>query len=210
MADSWPGEALAGVLTRLIAPMGRPAASLKDGGSERHKAADLLEEQGLGSSCIDDLSHAAATMLKRSSQHHPTFARFLAACGRVSGQLQHTILACVAPPTVRTKARCMSVHRLCTWADRLRKLSPAGGAKAGSIFARLRACCDALPACKDLIKRFCADAQGVLECQKMLKTTGLSHDTLAQWKPLIAAMPSAPLRLEFAASLEYQLDTAKT
>ena len=210
VAASWSGEAIAEVLKRLIAQMGRPAAYLKDGGSELQKAADLLEEQGLGSACIDDISHVAANMLKRSYQHHPTFECFLAACGRVSGQLKHTILACLAPPTVRTKARFMSVHRLFTWADRLLKLSPAGGAKAGSIFARLRACFDALPACKDLIKRFRADAQGVLECQKMLKTKGLSHDTLAQCKPLISAMPSAPLRLEFAAYLEYQLETAKT
>jgi hypothetical protein len=210
VADAWPGDAIAALLKRLIAQMGRPAAYLKDGGSELHKAADLLEEQGLGSSCIDDISHAAANMLKRSYQHHPTFERFLAACGRVSGQLKHTILACLAPPTVRTKARFMSVHRLFTWADRLLKLSPAGGAKAGSILARLRACFDELPACKDLIKRFRADAQGLLECQKILKTKGLSQDTLAQCKPLISEMPSAPLRLEFAAYLEYQLETAKT
>ena len=104
----------------------------------------------------------------------------------------------------------MPVHRLCTWADRLLTLSPAGGAKAGSIFARLRACFDALPACQDLIKRFRADVQSLLECQKMLKTEGLSHDMLAQCKPLLSEMPSAPLRLEFAASLEYQLDTVKT
>ena len=210
VADAWPGEAIAGVLKRLIAQMGRPAAYLKDGGSELQKAADLLEEQGLGSACIDDISHVAANMLKRSYQHHPTFERFLAACGRVSGQLKQTLLACLAPPTVRTKARFMSVHRLFTWADRLLKLSPAGGTKAGSVFARLRACCDALPACKGLIKRFRADAQGLLECQKILKTKGLSHDTLAQCKPLISEMPSASLRLEFAAYLEYQLDTAKT
>jgi hypothetical protein len=170
----------------------------------------VLEAQGLGRSCIDALSHATANMLKRSYQHHPTFERFLAACGRVSGQLKHTIVACLAPPTVRTKARCMSVHRLCTWADRRLPLSPAGGAKAGALLARLRACFAALPACKDLLKRFRADAQGLRECQKLLKTKGRSHDTLAQCQPLISAMPSAPLRLEFAASLEYQLDTAQT
>jgi hypothetical protein len=68
---------------------------------------------------------------------------------------------------------------------------------------------DELPACKDLIKRFCADAQGLLECQKIVKTKGLCHDTLAQCQPLISAMPSASLRLEFAAYLAYQLETAK-
>jgi hypothetical protein len=210
VAESWTGEAIADVLDRLIAQMGRPAAYLKDGGSELHKAADVLEERGLGSPCIDDISHAAAGMLKRYYQSHPAFERFLSACGSVSGKLKHTLLACLAPPTVRTKARFMHVHRFVTWAQRLLQLSPAGGAKAGSILARLRACFDELPACKDLIKRFGADAQGLLECQKILKTQGLSHATLAQCQPRISAMPSAPLRLEFEAYLEYQLATAKT
>lgn len=210
VADSWTGEALAEMLKRLIAQLGRPAAYLKDGGSELQKAADLLEPQGLASPCIDDISHAAANMLKHYYQHHPAFERFLSACGRVSGQLKQTLLACLAPPTVRTKARFMHVHRLFSWADRLLKLSPAGGAKAGSILARLRACLDELPGCKDLIKRFRADAQGLLECQEILKTKGLSHDTLAQCQPLICEIPSALVRQEFEAYLEYQLATAKT
>jgi hypothetical protein len=210
VAESWTGESIADVLDRLIAQMGRPAAYLKDGGSDLHKAADLLEERGLGSPCIDDISHAAAGMLKHYYHHHPAFERFLSACGSVSGKLKQTLLACLAPPTVRTKARFMNVHRLVTWAQRLLQLSPAGGAKAGSILARLRTCLAELPACKDLIKRFGADAQGLLECQKLLKTKGLSHDTLAQCTPRISAMPSAPLRLEFEAYLEYQLATAQT
>jgi hypothetical protein len=104
----------------------------------------------------------------------------------------------------------MNVHRLFSWADRLLQLSPAGGAKAGSLLARLRACLDELPACKDLIKRFRADAQGLLACQEILKTKGLSHDTLAQCQPLIGEMPSALVRREFEAYLEYELATAKT
>ena len=69
---------------------------------------------------------------------------------------------------------------------------------------------DELPACKDLIKRFRGDAQGLLGCQEIVKTEGLSHDTLAQCQPLIAEMPSARVRQEFEAYLEYQLATAKT
>src|SRR6266850_1753665 len=210
VGESWTGEAIADVLDRLIAQMGRPAAYLKDGGSEVHKAADVLEARGLGSPCIDDISHAAAGMLKHYDQHHPAFERFVSACGRVSGKLKHTVLACLAPPTVRTKARFMHVHRLFTWAARLLHLSPPGGAKTGSLLARLRSCMDELPACKDLIKRFCADAQGLRACQQIVKTKGLCHDTLAQCQPLISEMPSAPLRLEFAAYLAYQLETAKT
>ena len=111
---------------------------------------------------------------------------------------------------MRTNARFMTVHRLFPWAEQLLQLSPAGGAKAGAILARLRACLDALPACKDLLKRFRADANGLLECQKMLKTQGLCQDTLAPCDPLLATMPTAAVRQEFRAYLEVQLDTAKT
>ena len=210
VADSWTGDTIAEMLKRLIAQLGRPAAYLKDGGSDLQKAVDVLAEDGLASTCIDDISHAAAGMLKRSYQHHPAFERFVSACGRVSGKLKQTLLACLAPPTVRTKARFMHVHRLVTWADRLLQLSPPGGAKAGSPLARLRACMDELPACKDLITRFRADAHGLLECQRILKTKGLSHDTLAQCAPLICEMPTATVRQEFSAYLEYELETAKT
>ena len=132
VADAWSGDAIAALLQRRIAPIGRPAAALKDGGSAWHKAADVFEPQGLASPCMDAISHAAAHLLTHASQHHPAFERFLSACGRVSGQLTHTLLASLAPPTVRTTARCMHVHRLCTWAERRLQLSPPGRAKAGS------------------------------------------------------------------------------
>src|SRR6266849_5183691 len=67
-----------------------------------------------------------------------------------------------------------------------------------------------LPACKDLITRFRAEAHGLLECQRILKTKGLSHDTLAQCEPLICEMPTSTVRQECSASLAYQLKTAKT
>jgi hypothetical protein len=210
VAASWTGDTIADLLRRLIAVMGRPAAYLKDGGGDLHRAVALLDEPGLASPCLDDISHAVAGMLKRFYQHHPTFETFVSACGRVSGHLKHTILACLAPPKVRTKARFMNVHRLFTWADRVLKLSPAGSAKTGSTLAKLRACLDQLPACKALIKRFRADALGLLECQKILKIKGLSHDTRAQCAPLIATMPSSALRQEFRAYLDFELETATT
>jgi hypothetical protein len=210
VAASWTGDTLADLLRRLIAVMGRPAAYLKDAGSDLHKAIDVLDAQGLASPAIDDISHAVANMLKRRYHAHPKFATFVSACGRVSGKLKHTLLACLAPPSVHTKARFMNVHRLVTWADRLLTLSPAGGAKAGSTLAKLRACLDALPSCKALIERFREDAIPLLACQKLLKTQGLSHDTLAQCAPLIDTIPSQAVRREFAGYLQYQLETAKT
>lgn len=208
VAVSWNGDTIADFLKRLIAVMGRPAAYLKDGGSDLHRAAAILEAQHLGSPCIDDISHAAASMLKRIYQDHPVFERFLSACGQASGKLKQTLLACLAPPTVRTKARFMNVHRLLTWATRVLHLSPPGGAKSGSMLAKLRAALGDLPECKTLIKRFQGDAGALLACQEILKTKGLSPATLAQCEPLIEAMPTVALRREFTAYLQYELQGA--
>jgi hypothetical protein len=67
-----------------------------------------------------------------------------------------------------------------------------------------------LPACKALIRRFRADAAGLLACPKILKSKGLSYDTRAQCEPLIDTMPSSALRQEFRASLDFELETATT
>jgi hypothetical protein len=74
----------------------------------------------------------------------------------------------------------------------------------------LRACLDQLPACKALIKRFRNDTSGLLACQKILKAKGLSPHTLAQCEPLMEAMPSAAVRQEFRAYLQFELETART
>jgi hypothetical protein len=210
VADSWTGDTIAAFLTRLIARVGRPAASRKDGGGDLRNAVACLEEQGLGSPCIDEMSHAVASMRKRSSQDHPAFATFVSACGRVSRHVTQTILVCVAPPTVRTNARCMHVHRLCTWADQLLRPSPSGGAKTGSTRATLRACLEQLPACTALSTRLCGDAAGLRACQQIVKMQGRSHATLAPCAPLLAPMPSAAVRRECRASLADELDTATT
>ena len=108
VAASWTGETIAAFLRRLIAVTGRPVAYLKDGGSDLQKAVCLLEAEGLASPSIDDISHAVANLLKRRYQDHPMFDAFMSACGRVSGKLKQTILACLTPPKVRTKARFMN------------------------------------------------------------------------------------------------------
>jgi len=209
VSPSWTGDRLADLLEHVIAVVGRPAAYLKDGGSELKKATDVLSERGLGSPVIDDLSHAVANMLKRRYEKHPQFATFLSACGRVSSRLKHTVLACLTPPTVHTKSRFMNVHRLVRWADRMLGLLPAGRAKAGSVLAQLRTCLDELPACRTLICQFRDDAVALLACQQLLKTRGLSHDTLTQCEPLLDTMASVRVRQEFARYLHHQLETAK-
>jgi hypothetical protein len=209
VADSWTGETIASVLEKVIAVTGRPVAYLKDGGCDLQKAIRLLYERGRASPCIDDISHVVANLLKHWYHDHPLFETFLSACGSVSGKLKQTILACLSPPKVHTKARFMNVHRLIIWADRLLKLSPAGGAANRSMLSKLRACFGKLPLCRSFIKRFRDDAVALLKCQKILKTQGLSHATLAQCEPIIQSIPTARVRHGFFTYLNRQLEIAR-
>ena len=210
VADAWTGDTMAACLGRLIARLGRPAASLKDGGGERRHAVACLEAQGLGSPCIAERAHAVAARRKRSSRDHPACATCGSAGGRVLGNVNQTILACLAPPTGRPKARLMPGHRLGPWADRVLPLSPSGGAKTGSPLATWRAGLEQRPACQARITRWRGEASGLLACQQSGKTPGLAHATLAQGEPRRATMPAAAVRREGRASLVSQWETATT
>jgi len=208
VSPSWTGDRLAILRERVIAVGGRPAASRKDGGRALNKATDVLSARGLGSPVLDDISHAVAQMLKRRDEKHPQFATFLSACGRVASRLKPTVWAGLTPPTVHTKARCMHVHRLVRWADRVVGLLPTGRAQAGSVLAQLRPCLDELPACRSLICQFRDDAVALLACQQMLKPHGLSHNTLPQCEPLLDTMASVRVRQAVARSLHHQFEAA--
>ncbi|MBF0186101.1 MAG: hypothetical protein HQM06_17165 [Magnetococcales bacterium] len=210
VANTWTGETIADFLLRVIAVMGSPAAYLKDGGSDLKKAHTLLVEQGQTSVAIDDISHVVATILKRHYQDHPTMTTFLTACGKVSSKFKQTILACLAPPKIQTKARFMNVHRLFAWADRLLKISTSGRALIGSTLFRLQYSLDKIPECKIFIKRFRDDAAALLDCQKILKNNGLSRKTYLQCEPIIESIPSLAVRRDFTDYLHTQLDTATT
>ena len=102
----------------------------------------------------------------------------------------------------------MNVHRLIGWADDLLGLSPAGGARKGSILRKLRDCMDQLPSCRGFIKRFRDDAAPLLECRRIIKTHGLSHSTIALGEPSIQAIGSSPVRLRVAQPKSGDISTA--
>jgi hypothetical protein len=209
VAESWTGDDVAEVLKQLIGTRGRPVALLKDGGCDLAKAASDLSAAGLGTRCLDDLSHVVANLLKHQYVQHPQFATFLSACGQVSKHLKQSALACLAPPKTSTKARFMNLHRLVKWADQLLQHSPPGQARAGSAFAKLRGAMDRLPTCKAFIGLFRRDADTLLHCQAVLKVKGLSHQTREQCQAIVEEMPpSSPVRRGFEAWMDKHLTVA--
>lgn len=211
VAPSWNGENIAVFLNKIIAILGRPAAYLKDGGTDLDKSARLLTEQGRGSPCIDDVSHKIANLVKHEYQNHPLFTTFISACGKVSKKFKQTLLACLVPPKVSVKARFMNLHRLVSWADKILKHSPKGRAAKGSLLLKLRNSLDDLPQCKPFIKRFLRDVTPLMKCQKIIKNKGLSHKTYALCKTLTEPLPaSSSIRVGFNQWAEEQLSVART
>lgn len=189
VAESWTGEAIADFLQKIIAVTGRPIGYLKDGGKDLAKGVRLLVERGLPAISIDDISHIIANLFKHEYGKHPMFNKFISVCGKISGNLKQTVLACLAPPKVTTKARFMNLQRLIIWADKLLKLSPRGRAAKNSVLSKLRAGMDEIPKCRGFIKRFLRDARIMSKCQEILKTQGLTQDTCNECKHLLKGMP---------------------
>jgi hypothetical protein len=184
VADTWTGETIAALLEKLIIPIGMPLAYLKDGGTDLGKAIRLLRDRGRPCLSIDDISHFVANLLKHEYQKHPLFDVFISTCGKVSKILKQTILACLAPPKVSTKARFMNVHRLVEWASRILKHSPRGRAAKGSLLQKLRDCFDRLPECKTFINDFLLDVEPLMECQEILKNNGMTQKSFDECRPI--------------------------
>lgn len=210
VSTSWTGELIAEFLKKVIAVSGRPTAYLKDGGSDLEKATRLLSEDGFPSSIIDDISHKIATLFKHKYEKDPLFSTFISACGNVSKKLKQTVLACLAPPKVSTKARFMNLHRLVKWAEKILKHSPVGRSAKSSLLSKLRENLDRLPECKRFIDRFLRDAVPLLECQKILKNKGLSDDTFNECHNFVQQIPeSSSIRKGFTDWANEQLKVAK-
>jgi len=211
VADSWNGETIADFLRKVIANVGCPSAFLKDGGADLEKAVSILSEQGAVCVSIADVSHKIANLFKHEYAEHALFDTFLSACGQASKKLKQTLLACLAPPKVSTKARFMNLHRLVQWADQLLRHLPPGRAAENSMVAKLRASLDQLPDCKAFIKRFLRDATPLLECQKILKHKGLNLETYAHCEKLLEVIPaSSSIRIGFNDWANEHLAVAKT
>jgi hypothetical protein len=139
------------------------------------------------------------------------FETFISACGSCSKKLKQTILACLAPPKISTKARFMNLHRLVQWAGQLLKHSPKGRASKGSILSKLRLAIGQITECKAFINRFLRDANPLLESQKILKNNGLSYDSYRQCLKLVETIPPrSRVRTDFMNWMKEQIMVAES
>ena len=179
VAKSWTGESIAAFIQELIGVCGRPAGFLSDGGKNLGKAMTIVKNQGFNLPVIRDISHFIANLLESKYGNDQRLDDSLSICGESSKRLKQSILACLAPPKVRTNARFMNLHRLVKWADKILDLSPVGRAASGSVLEKLRKSVAGLSDHRSFIEQFSADARFVLDCLKHLKQQGLNRQSKA-------------------------------
>lgn len=193
VAASWTGDKIADFLKKIMDTVGgSPSAVLKDGGTDLKRSIKLLKQGGTALVTIDDLSHKIATFFKHEYEKDPALQLFLSVCGKISKNFKQTMLASLAPPKISVSARFMNLHRLVQWAQQLLQHSKPGIAKKDSMLSKLRMNIDQLPACRAFIKKFLSDAIPMLECQKILKSEGLSKITFEKCLKIVNAATISP------------------
>ena len=100
----------------------------------------------------------------------------------------------------------MNIQRLVQWAGKVLKHSPDCDVRQDSPIAKLRASLGKLPECQLFIDHFLRDAIPLLECQKIIKSKGLSWRTYEECKKTIERIPeSSQVRIGFTVWMENQL-----
>jgi hypothetical protein len=98
---------------------GVPREILSDQGSDLHKGIKEFCQVHPETSCIYDIKHKVAAVLKRELGATSTWQEFARLAGQMTQRVQQTALAALAPPRQRRKARYMNVGALVGWGGRM-------------------------------------------------------------------------------------------
>jgi len=110
-------------LEQAVEKTGIPREILSDHGSDLKAGIRRFCEAHPQTCSIYDISHKAATIIKRVLEQDGAWQDFCRFASRTKQQVQQTALAPVVPPAQKTKARYMNVDKLSRWGrDLLRVL----------------------------------------------------------------------------------------
>jgi hypothetical protein len=98
---------------------GVPREILSDQGSDLHKGIREFCQVHPETSCIYDIKHKVAAVLKRELGASPMWQEFSRLAGQTTQRVQQTALAALAPPRQRRKARYMNAGELVAWGVRM-------------------------------------------------------------------------------------------
>jgi hypothetical protein len=133
-------QAVAACLEEAAVRTGAPRAILDDHGADLHGGVEIFRAAHPGTVEVYDITHKAACLLKARLEGDERWGSYNTALGQAKVRVQQTELACLVPPSQRSKARFMNVGKLVDWGVETLALvdDPARLESLGITAARLR------------------------------------------------------------------------
>jgi hypothetical protein len=108
-------QTVAVCLENAVAQTGVPRAILDDHGADLHGGVEIFRQVHPETSEFYDIKHKAACLLKARLEKDPRWKAYASQLGQTKFAVQQTALACLTPPSQRSKARFMNVDGLVDW-----------------------------------------------------------------------------------------------
>ena len=108
-------DTVAVCLEDAVAKTGVPRAILDDHGADLHGGVEIFRQAHPETDEFYDVKHKAACLLKGRLEGDPQWKAYATQLGQTKFALQQTTLACLTPPSQRSKARFMNLDALVDW-----------------------------------------------------------------------------------------------
>jgi hypothetical protein len=134
-------QTVAVCLENAVVQTGVPRAILDDHGADLHGGVEIFREAHPETSEFYDIKHRAACLLKARLERDPRWKAYASHLGQTKFAVQQTALACLTPPSQRSKARFMNVDGLVDWGTKTLALvdDPSGLTKLGISSEQMKA-----------------------------------------------------------------------
>jgi hypothetical protein len=187
-------------LEAAVARTGIPRAIVNDCGADIHGAVRIFSARHPETIELYDIKHKAACLLKAHLQRDERWTRFISLAGTTKPAVLQTELACLAPPSQRSKARFMNVEELTEWGRKTLFLqdNPSLLEKQGLSPERVRAKFGWLEEFREALADWSAYHTEIGATLEFVRTRGLfrgAGEDLAAELPVVSE-PAASLRHE--------------
>ena len=108
-------DTVAACLEDAVAKTGVPRAILDDHGADLHGGVEIFRKAHPETDEFYDVKHKAACLLKGRLERDRRWKAYATQLGQTKFALQQTALACLTPPSQRSKARFMNLDGLVDW-----------------------------------------------------------------------------------------------